>query len=351
MYIRHLRLAGLSYPPEVGAGSGTTDNATGSVTEGQATPTSSGNVTSGTASDAMLKAAAAASSAEPEIPAGVAGDTAKPDGQAPVATPDATGQPDSSVARGEAPPSRIETAVKNARAALTTEFETKYAWTKGIDPADAQIGIDLLADIRRDPADFAKRLMSEIGPSEPVKETPLEKFPEPSLISQDGAKAYSSDDILKILDIHEQKIMQQLKPDLEFVRTAQTSQKESAIRGQLAQQTKQALTEARKLPHFTEANEPKILEELRAIDPRVKAAVGPIGALYMAYSQFVAKSVFPSVDAAAEERVRDSYAKKANASRGQAHPSDQGGDVKTPKLNNAQDLAKHMEQLEAAGTV
>lgn len=355
MYIRTLRVAGIySYPPEVG---GTTDNVTASVTEGQTAPTSSGNVSSGTASEAMIKAATAASSADTP-PAGDAGDTAKPGAASDsTANPDATGQPGAAdkaaaaATRGEAPPARIEAAVKNARA----ETLTKYGLTESTNPADVRVGVDLLSDIRRDPKAWATQFVQELGGTisfekPAAKEEVPEEFPAPSLISADGQKAYSDTDILKITDILQKRIMQQLQPDLAYVRSAKTTAEQREHQQRLASFTQEKLAEARKLPHFTKENEPKILAELQAIPTETRRSVGAIAALYMAYNAFLQKSVFPSIDTSAETRVRESFEKKARTSQGQAHPSDQGGDGKTPTLKGVDDLAKHMERLEAAAT-
>lgn len=353
MHIRNLVAGFYHYPPETG--SGTADNSAGSVTEGQTAPTSSGNVTSGTASEAMIKAAEAASSAEAAPAEKITGDTAKPDGQTPVAKPDATGQPDSTVTRGEAPEPRIAAAVKNAREAASKEVHEKYGLAPNTDPRDVQVGMGLLTDIRADTKGFLLQLASEMGAKvvfegdTPAKEEVL-TYPEPSLVSQDGAKAYSSDDILKILDIQKKQIMGELRPDLEYVRNSKTSAQEAESRRQVAEYTSQQLAAARKLPHFTTENEPKILAKLQAIPQDVRRSVGPIAALHMAYNTFLQDDIFPTIDTAAEARVRESYAKKANAGRGQAHPTDQSGDTKPPKLDNVSDLEKHMEQLAAAAT-
>lgn len=327
---------------------GTTDNAAGSVTGGAAASGSTGNVTSGTASEAMIKAATAASSAE-SIPTGQVGDTAAT-GQPNkvVATSDATGQPDAvataaaAAKAGEAPPARIEAAVKNARA----EVEAKYEAFKGLDASDAHIAYNLLADIRRDPQNFLQRLQLELKPAE--KEVP-EQFPAPSLVSQDGAKAYSDTDILKIIEITKKQIMGELRPDLEYVRSSKTAGAEAEARQQREAALGESMKEARTRPHFTE-NEPKIAEILKAMDPAMKRRLGPMGAVYAAYNQMLEQVVFPSMQTKAEEAVRAANLKKAHTSAGQAHPTEQGGEGKTPQLRGVDDLAKHMERLEAAAT-
>lgn len=363
MYIRHLRLAGITcYPPEVGAG--TTENSAGSVTEGQAAPTSTGNVTSGTASDAMIKAAMAASSAEgaPAPKAAVAGDTpvaggpgkvvAKPEA---IAQPKPDGQADTTVKDGAVPLPRHEAAVKNARDAGRAEVEKHYEGFKGLNVEDARVGSELLTEMRRDPEAFARQLLSEVEQSNGGKKTETvdlnEKFPPASLVSADGAKAYSDTDVQKILDIRdrqvEARVMARMKPAMDFYGTEKSEREKAQIRADVAETVTLAMTEARKLPQFKE-NEPLVEEKLAAMDPALKKRVGPIAAMHMAFQQVLAEKILPGYDTAAAERVRAENAKKAATSAGQVHPTEQGGEGKKPELKNQTDLARHMEKMAEA---
>lgn len=346
-------------PPEL-----TADNAAASVDTGS-TPASTASITSGTASEAMIKAATAASSAEaPPTGDKKVGDTPPPasttDAGASVAAIEPPVKDDSAAAaaatRGEAPPHRIEAAVRNARQLAQAETLRSYG-LEGVDPADVRVGMEILADIRKDPKSFWQRLGTELGAQGGGKTTEEveEDYPEADLISPDGKlKTYSIDAHRKALDIHGRKIQKQLmgelRPVMDFVENEKSTR--STAEAQAAVQTLvgQTLTEARKLPHFTKENEPLIVEKMKAIAPEVKRAIGPVAALYMAYNQMMAEKVFPGIDAAAEAKVRDSYAKKANASNGSTHPVSTGGDGKPVKLDNQQDLARHMERMAAAVT-
>lgn len=339
---------------------GTTDNA--AAPDAGATPASTASITSGTASDAMIKAATAASSAE-AAPAVPSGDTPAPVSPTEVeATPEATiqetpeGQAAAAAAtRGEAPASRIEAAVRNARQLAQVETLRTFG-LEGADPADVKVAMDVLGQLRQDPKSFWQRLGGELGSQgQPEKEEVEEEYPEADLVDPTGKlKTYSVDAHRKALDVHGRRIQKQLmgelRPVLDFVEGEKTTRSTAEARAAVNTLVGQTLTEARKLPHFTKENEPFIVEKLKAIPVEVKRAIGPVAAMYMAYNQVLAEKVFPGIDAAADKRARDSYAKKANASNGSVHPVSQGGDAKPPKLENQQDLAAHMTRMAAAAT-
>lgn len=342
-------------PPEL-----TADNASASVDVG-ATPASTASITSGTASDAMIKAATAASSAEaPPVGDKKAGDTPPPasttDAGATAAAIEQPVKDDSAAAaaasRGEAPPNRIEAAVRNARQLAQAETLRSYG-LEGVDPGDVKNAMEILAAIRQDPKKFWQELGLQVGVAD--KEEVEEGYPEADLISPDGKlKTYSIDAHRKALDVHGRKIQKQLmgelRPVMDFVEKEKSTRSTAEANAAVQTLVGQTLTEARKLPHFTKENEPLIVEKMKAIAPEVRRAIGPVAAMYMAYNQMMAEKVFPGIDAAAEAKVRDSYAKKANASNGSTHPVSTGGDGKPVKLENQQDLARHMERMAAAAT-
>lgn len=339
---------------------GTTDNAAGSG----AAPAASGNITSGTASEAMIKAATTASSAEAAPAVNLTGDTAKPAGDGTSgATSDATGQPvptgqPAATGTAEAPQARIEAAVRNARA----EVESKYAWAKGITPEqqrDIPTSLGIIRELRSNALGFWRRLGQELGQNvqapaaaAAVVEEKEEAFPEPMLRSEDGKGAYSDGQVREIAAMLRRQITKELrgemKPMTEFFDKEQTSREERASNERSMRKAGWAMTEARKLPHFTKENEPAILAKLEAIPAEIKREIGGVAALHMAYNQFLAETIFPNIETAADARVRASYDKKAAASRGQVHPTDQGGEGKSVEIKGVDGLARHMERLAAA---
>lgn len=310
-------------------------------------------VSSGTASAAMIKAAEAASSAAPEpaVPAGTPSPTAG--SGTPGATSGAIGQPKGAVSAsgqpaGEAPESRIERAVHNAREAVRQEVESKFSAFRGMDPADAQAGLQLLHAIRSNPQEFLQELGGRINQGREADEP----YPEADLVSADGKlKTYRAETLHKAFDVHGNRViaqvMQKIQPYLDFINTEQGRRQVAEQEGQQVQMISTALADARKLRHFTKANEGAILESLRAIPQEQRDALGPVAALHMAYNNFVESHVFPTIDSDAEARVRANFQKKVHATTGTVSPSssDQTGEPKRPVLRNSDQLARHMEWL------
>lgn len=349
------------------------------VTENAAATPSTGNITSGTASEAMIKAAMSASSADTPaegtpapVPAGAAGDTPKPAGQSePGATAAAkgtqvpTGQPATPAGnRGPVPLDRHETAVRNAREVGYKDAEKKYEAFKGYDPSQAAVSYGVARELTNDPIGFGHKLAKELGfvmvrqdqtagNGKPTQETTTE-FPQPRLRAEDGTLAYAADQIPQILEVFKRSIQSEYKPLLEDRENNQRTQREQAVVADVRETVTAALTEARKLPHFTQTgadgkvtDNPIILDNLRAIPAETRQRIGPIAAMYQAYQQFLVEHIYPSIDTAAEKRVRDSYSRKAATSQGNGHPTDQGGDGKktTIRPGDVDGLARHMERL------
>lgn len=336
----------------------------------------SGNVTSGTASDAMIKAAmASASSAESSTsakpaeagaaPAQPAGDTAQPTGtSAPGATeptkgaqaqPGPSGAPQTS---GPVPADRHIAAVKNARGNGYKDAEKAYG-IEGLQPDAVKLAVSVARDIAADPKSAAEMLAKSLGmrlvpltaEGQSVPEGSATAFPKPRLRAEDGTEAYAADQLPQILDIFKRQLLEtvggQVQPLLKDRENAQRRDQEESVRQDARSIAAEALAEARKLQHFTKENEPAILEMLREIPAEHKQRIGVVAALYQAYNRFLSEHVFPTIDTAAEQRVRDSNARKVATSQGSGHPTDSGGDGKAPMLNNPESLAKHMERLAA----
>lgn len=333
---------------------GMTDNAAGSP------GATSGNITSGTASEAMIKAATAASSTD--TPAGGSG-TGTPDGQAGGGTPNpnaaATGAaappnpPAANGERGPIPYDRHEAAVRNAR----TEAAQQYQWAQelqaqGLKPDEIKAGVALLTRLRNDPKAFWAQLGSEVNPAGTGGTTEEETFelPGADLTSPDGkVKAYSETAHLKSLEVMEKKILSQFKkemqPLIEFHSSEMTARQQADFDAKAAKIGDAALKRAMNMPHFKE-NQKAIAEKLAAVDPEVLSEIGPVAAMFEAYNMVLQEKVFPNIETAAEKKVREDYAKKANAG-GSVHPTGGGGNVRKPELNNATQLAAHMEKLAA----
>jgi hypothetical protein len=334
---------------------GTTDNVAGSTT---------GNVTSGTASEAMIKAATAASSADSPAPgASGTGETTKPaEGGTPASTAGATSQPGTVVEkpgatgeRGPIPFDRHEAALRNAREETTQAF----AWAKeltanGLKPDEVKAGVNLLMRLRNDPKAFFSQLGEELGAGGGKAEEEL-TYPDADLSTQDGkVKAYSSDAMQKVLAVQEKKLLREFQktmaPLMEHHERELTTRQQAEMDARIAKASSTALKQAETFPHFTE-HKALIGEKLKSFSPEeVEEMGGPIAAMLVAYNRVLQEKVFPKSETDAEKRVREEFQRKANAASGSVHPGATAGNATAPKLENVNDLSKHLERLAAAAS-
>lgn len=338
---------------------GTTDNPTATSTEtGAGSSGQSGAnapvLSSGTASAALIAAAEAASSADTETGGNKPVVDADPKASTSTAgaITGATGQPlvPAAQATGEAPASRIEAAVRNAREETRREVEAQFAPFKGMNPEDVQVGLQVLQELRADPEAFFRDLGNRLKTRGGGATEEEEAYPAADIVNKDGTlKTYSEATHQKILDIHarrvEAQLMKKLQPFIKFAETEQSQRAEATAQSQRDQTIAGALVEARKLPHFTKENEPAILAAIQAIPEAQRKELGPVACLHMAYGAFLRDKVFPTIESAAEKKVRESFQRKANAGAGGVHPSDQGGDPKNTPIKGVDGLARHMERL------
>lgn len=343
----------------------TADNGAPASTSGPASSAapSSGGISHGTASEALIKAASAASSAA-ATPDGASGDTLKPavtgtDG-AVAATKGprvAEGQVDTTTNRGSVPTANHEAAVKNARTKGIQEGEAKYAWAKGIPAAavkDIPLGLQTMQALRGpDKVAFITDLASQFGlivvpKGQQKSASTVETSFEPDLETQDGkVKAFSAGRVQELLshaiDQLRSEMRGEISPLVEDRRTAQEKAAEDGRKEQARTTSANTLTRMRAMQGFKE-NEAEIAQRLRDLPLETKQEMGAIGALYHVYNE-VLNERLPSLEAQAEQRVREANSKKAAASRG-AHPVDAGGSGgATPELRGPGDLAKHMQKL------
>lgn len=355
-------------PPEVVA-----DKAGASPASSTVTPPAGLNITSGTASEALIKAASSAEAATQSAPvAKPAGDTppAGGDKTTPVTTTAATelpkveGQPDESAGKGEAPEARIQTAVKNARTNLLTQFGQAIGLTDAngraravstSDVEDIRIGMNLLRDLRTDARGFGTRLFQELGIELPQPKTEDYTFPKASLKSDDGQEAYSAGDIGKIAEILERKITAKLLGEVEPLRNAELSRAEQIQETQRRTESREmagtVLTQMRNRPHFKE-NEPAVkarVAELLEADPQLHLRIGAVAVMQQAFQDVLETKVYPTLGQEAERKVREDNQRQAAGST-LVHPAVGAGDGKKVEITNVTQLAKRMEDM-ASGKV
>lgn len=293
----------------------------------------------------LEKAEAAASSAgTPEVPA---------TGVTPGAPAAATVQPGTPGTKastpGPIPFDRHQSILDNTR----KEVEGRYGWAKDMNPEDAKLALQLLGEIRTDPRKFYGELSQRLGVQQPQTGAPEKTedplaFPQPELVAQDGkTRAYSDRQIVQIADIIKKQVLGELRPVTEFYESETESRQAAAVQAEAKAIVTPVMEHARTLPHFKD-NEELIKAEFLKTPPALRAQIGPVAAMYRAYNTVLAAKVFPTVNADAEKKVRETNQRKVATSQG-VHPVDTGGaQAKPVKLRdgNVNDLAAHMARLE-----
>lgn len=313
---------------------GTTDN----------TPSSSSSSSSSSAPAAVSAPASAAASLAKAEAAGGDSSSSHPTGAAgAVSAPPTSGATGQGAPAGEAPEFRIQAAVRNAREELTK----KLGWADGLDPQEVRTGLALIARLRENARGFGQQLLTETAGEADEAE------PEPDLISEDGKhRAYSAALQKQIWDIREKRLMRQFNGALSPLQQSEAGRQQQAqleaITRNAQAVAKDALAEIRKQPHFTKENEPAIAAKLNAIDPKIRQTVGSVAALYMAYNQFLAEKVFPTIASTTEQDVITDMQRKAAASAGGVRPATNGG-AKPKALKTERDLAEHFQHLVSTG--
>lgn len=335
------------------------DNAAASTTPASSTPTSGasmGSQSSGSASQALIKAATAASSpaiptgeatpAQPITPAGVSptGTTQPATGAQTVVDPAQT-----EATRDTTPEARITAATRNAREKAYQEFG-------GYQPAQVREAMDLVTSIQRDPVGFITQIIKDVQAkgfqlpglgAAPAQDSRLTDFPAPDIETTDGKiQGWSRESVIKALNFQKQQLMEELNPDLQFVRTERERSAVETQRQETRSQVADIKSHVEALPHYKE-NETAIAEKLRTLNtehPDIIKRFGVPAALYRCYSEVVAEVAHKT----AETKVREDFAKKAGTSIGSAHPVSTGGDAKAPQLRSQAELAAHLERLAAS---
>lgn len=363
---------------------GTTAVATPSVTPAAAAPVTAtpavAVVAKPSAIASLQKVSAAASSAAsptvvPDPKSAGAGTTVQP-GQ-PGANVGATGEDASWLAIPEA---RREVILKNARekeaTRVTAELESKYGWSKDVNPDHVQQAFGLANRVYDDPVTFVTQLISEIreipqlaaklaqalgqpGTGAPIAAGKRE-FPKPRLMAEDGKTgAYAADQVMEILDIFKGQMMEEfggrMAPIEGFKESLEERQEVMNVIHESRQEATTLMTEMRALELWPsgdnkKAGEAKIAEYLAAIPAEVKRKIGSVASLYQAYNSYVQKDVLPTLRGSTEQEVRDNLRRKAAAGTGAVPVTAPTPAVGATKPRNVSELSKHMATLAGAGT-
>lgn len=329
-----------------GTDTGTVSSGTGSPSSGSSSTGSGASSTPPTTAHAALARAAAAQTAAP--PAGVqgqagAGANGTPSGQ----TAATTQAPPSSTApsegkRGPIPFDAHEQALKNARTKAAEEALQPFGWAKDLKQADVQRAMKIIGMMDGDPRAFMAQLSSELAEQN-------EDIPQPDYTSPDGkAQFYSAQAMTKALTALENKLRRELMGQVQplLSEREQAQQRAQQQQAQQAMQTeiREAISHMETLPFYSKENEKFISEEMEKIPRQAVQRMGIVGAMYLAYSNFVAKHQSRLTEEA-RNGVHADLQRKAAAAGGQVSP--QGGNPNPPtkRPTNQRELAAHMERI------
>ena len=328
----------------------------------------------------LEKAASAASSAaDPNataIPSNAGAGTTVQPGQ-PGANLGVQGDPARGVAGEDAawlgiPEERRNVILENTRtkerAAVTAELMKTLGWAKDVQPEMVQSAFSLAGRVAQDPVGFVVQLISEIqqipelaaafdakmGGKVPVKG----KMPAPRLKAEDGTLAYSSDQVMEILQGFKAELMDEfgtrVQPLEDFRGSLEEREEVMNVIHQSRTESRELLGEMRQLAHWPQPDpttkknpgEVKIAEYLAAIPAEVKSKIGAVASMYRAYNTYLQKDVFPTLGSKTEQEVRDNLRRKAAAGIG-AVPGTTVVPSVTKKPTNPQELAAHMAAMAA----
>lgn len=245
----------------------------------------------------------------------------------------------------DAPDSRIEVAVRNARA----EVEGRLGWAKDLTKEEALHAVQVYRRMAADPHAFVKALLAEAGAGQAEEEEEELVDPDGDLISEDGkTKAYSEGAVKKLMQNLTSRLRAEMKPALTFAQKAeQEAQTRETVRG-IVQESRQVASQAwetiSKAPHFEE-NRAAISEAFAAIDPAFRRQVGSVAALYMAYNKVLAEQVLPNNEKKVGDKNLKDLQRSAVASAGNVRPGSKQAPKAKIKDGDVDALAAHMERM------
>lgn len=317
------------------------EQGTGTVDSGSSS-SSSGPTTALQALESAASAAATPASQGSEAPARTGG-TGTPQGPAattpqPAAPATAPTPPQSGREPGPIPFHAHQRALANARA----EAAKQWAWAQGMNEAEVKQAMAVAARLKdvSTAREFYAQLGQELGQLD-------DEFPEPDYTDQTGGnKFYSAAAMRKMVDVALNRARREwqgvVNPLVEQNRQAEEERQFAEQQRVQQQQIGEALKHAETLPGFKE-NEAAISAEMEKLAPETVKRMGIIGAMYFAYSNFMAGHL-PSLLAKEREAVHGGLKQAAAASQGQVMPTGNQPTGRPKSPSNERELAAHMEQ-------
>lgn len=258
----------------------------------------------------------------------------------------------------DVPPARRGAILKNVRESTTKEVTDalmkEFGWAKEYKPEQVKASMDLIMQLRSDPASFFQRLGAELAAegiavnAAPGGDGQPDPMPEPDLVSEDGTHRVYSDKQLAKLRAWDRKqlsdeLMQHVNPMRQFMDTMTEQQRMLQIDHDSRTEGVSVVNEFRSsLRHFKE-NEAEIAKALDAIPDDVKLKIGARAALYSAYNAVLEQKVFPTIQATTEDQVRANLRVKATAGAGAPAGGQPPTSAARPK--NVDQLSARMRQM------
>lgn len=259
---------------------------------------------------------------------------------------------------GDAPESRIEAAVRNARDKVREEYAwaTAYGGQEQISQA-----VQRWQRLNANPVEFLTSLAKETGYKVvPIDEPassgppPLADLvdPEPDLRAEDGTKAFS-DKAMRVLVKNEterlrRQLVEEMAPALQFATEGRQQAQQAELRNSARDFVARSYGEVSRLPHF---NRERVAAEYSALTEAQRVEMGTHGALMTAYTNDLVKRVLPTLGSSQQAATIEDLRRSAVAgspSAAAATPRSASSKVSI-KDGDTDGLAAHMERLYGGG--
>ena len=324
-------------------------------------------------------AAAAPSAADPNAivqPSNAGAGTTVQPGQ-PGANAGVQGDPTKGVVGEDAiwlgiPEERRNVILENTRKKTREEVEAQFkdvAWAKDVDSGAVRDAFGFAQRIASDPVAFVAQLVSEIRQvpalaaaleqqlgGDPALRQIKREMPKPRLKADDGTMAYSSDQVLEILQNFKAELLEEVggrvSPLEDFRGSLEEREEVMNIIHESRTESSQLLGELRQHEYWPKPDasgknpgEAKIAGYLAAIPKTVKDRIGAVASMYQAYNTYLQKDVFPTLGSKTEQEVRDNLRRKAAAGTGTVSPGAPAPQSTPKRPTTPEELARHMEKL------
>lgn len=251
--------------------------------------------------------------------------------------------------QGPIPFERHQAAIENARDKVREEYKwaQEYGGKTEIDQA-----VQRWRWLNANPQEFLNRLAQETGykvvPLNPPPDTPQEAIdPTDDLRADDGTTTLSGKGIRTLIrnmmERQEAKLAEQMKPALDYTKSAQEEVQRAEIRAQAKDFAVRSFTEVSKLPHFDREG---VNKEYLSLSPDQRTEMGAHGALMTAYTNYLVKNVLPTLGQRQEAQVIEDLRRSAVAGSTTAATATPSASSSKPKLKDGDvnGLARLMEQ-------